>query len=100
MKKLLVTVALALTMALGSAAPAQAVPEYGRLYTDAHGWIVWANNDRYFPIRTRCHWTAGGYRWTTNWRIAPHGFKWTTSDAGSWGNRIPRNLSCSFVRAY
>jgi hypothetical protein len=126
MKKLLVTAILALTMTLGFAAPAQAekrilhdrmmwhaattkhvlhdrmtwhaTPMYGSRFTARHGWIVWADNGLRYPIRTRCHWTAGGYRWSTNWIIYPLGYKWTTSDAGSWGNRRPQGLSCSYVR--
>jgi hypothetical protein len=98
MRKLLATVVLALTLTLGFAAPAQAAPQYGYRFTARHGWIVWADNDRFFSIRTRCHWIAGGYRWTTNWVLAPGGFKWTTSDAGSWGDHRPRRLGCSFVR--
>jgi hypothetical protein len=79
---------------------AQAAPEYGYRWTSNHGWIVWADNDRYFPIRTRCHWYANGSRWTTNWYIRPFKTVWTTSDEGNWGNRRPQNLRCSFVRAY
>jgi hypothetical protein len=78
---------------------ADASPQYGSRWTASHGWIVWANNDRPFTIHTKCHWYAGGY-WHTSWYIHPYKTLWTTSDAGSWGNRRPQNLRCSYVRAY
>jgi hypothetical protein len=97
MRKLILGIVL-ITSLLALAPPAQAMPTYGQRFTATHGYIVWAKNDRYFTIRTRCHWTAGGYRWTTNWVLYPGAFKWTTSDAGNWGDRRPRNLGCNYVR--
>lgn len=78
---------------------ASASPQYGYRWTAAHGWVVWADNDRYYTIRTKCHWYAGGY-WHSSWYIRPFRTVWTTSDAGSWGNRKPQNLRCSYVRAW
>jgi hypothetical protein len=96
MKKVLVGLILALT--LGTAVPAQAVPRYGYRFTASHGYIVWNRNDYQGPVRARCHWNAGGSRWTTNWILSNGEFEWTTSDAGNWGNARPRNLACSYVR--
>lgn len=97
MKRLLVIFAVTAALVLGQAGTAVAVPRYGSRFTAAHGWIVWANNDRFYPIRTRCHWRAGAY-WHTSWRIRPGGYAWTTSDAGSWGDNRPIGLRCSYVR--
>ena len=99
MKRLLVSFAIIASLVFGQAGPAVAAPNYGYRFTARHGWIVWADNDRIFPIRTRCHWFAGSY-WHTRWLLMPNDYAWTTSDAGSWGDRRPRGLSCSYVRVY
>lgn len=94
-----VILVLSLTFGLAPGV-AQASPQYGYRWTARHGWIVWLDNDRYFAIRSTCHWYAGGTRWHFSHLIAPFAYRWTTSDAGSWGNNRPRNLSCSYVRAW
>ena len=98
MKKALIALALGLTLLIGSAAPAQATPRYGQRWTTRNGYIVWNRNDWQGPVRARCSWTAGGYRWTTNWILSNGEYEWTTSDAGNWGDRRPRNLRCNYVR--
>lgn len=100
MKKLLLVVGLVAILLFGVIAPAQASPMYGQRWTARNGWIVWADNDRYFPIRTNCHWWTGGTRWHISWRINPGGYRWAYSDAGNYGNRKPYNLSCSYRRTY
>jgi hypothetical protein len=97
MKKLLIGIVL-ITSLLVLAPPAQATPRYGYRYTAAHGYIVWNRNDYQGPVRARCSWYAQGTRWTTNWFLSSGEYKWTTSDAGNWGNRRPRNLRCNYVR--
>jgi hypothetical protein len=79
---------------------ANAAPQYGYRFTLTHGYIVWVTNDRYFPIQSTCHWWAGGNRWHFSHLIPAGAYRWTTSDAGSWGDNRPRNLSCSYVRAF
>jgi len=75
---------------------AHATPTYGKYQTSDHGWIVWGKNDQSSDIRATCHWTASGTRWV--WRVLiPAGrIRWTPSDAGNWGDRKPRNLTCSY----
>jgi hypothetical protein len=101
MRRLMLVLAVAALLLVGLVPSASAAPAFGSRWTARHGWIVWADNDRAYPIRTRCSWFAGGSRWTTNWRLAAYvGYSWTTSDAGNWGNRRPRNLHCSYRRTY
>ena len=103
MKQILVGVLLGLLLVallvIVRPGQAEASPQYGYKWTSNHGWIVWVDNDRYFPIRTTCHWFANGI-WHFTHRVPAFGYRWTTSDAGSWGNRRPQNLRCSYVRAY
>jgi hypothetical protein len=95
MKKLLAVAVVAVMLFIAS--PASAWPSYESDWNRRHGWIVKVHNDRNYWIRTRCRWWAGS-NWTWSVRLPPHYFKWTTSDAGGWGNRRPQNLHCSFVR--
>ena len=97
MKKLIVWAVL-LTSLFVLAPPAQATPRYGYRYTASHGYIVWNRNDYRGPVRARCSWYTSGGRWTTNWILSNGEYEWTTSDAGNWGNRRPRNLDCNYVR--
>ena len=96
MKKTLAVLVIALTLGVGL--PAEATPRYGYRYTASHGYIVWNRNDYQGPVRARCSWYASGSRWTTNWLLSSGEYEWTTSDAGNWGNRRPRNLHCNYVR--
>jgi hypothetical protein len=98
--KRFIIIGLVTTAVLMLRAPqASAYPAFGRDWNRRHGWIVWADNDRGYWIRTTCHWYAGRY-WTWRIKLPPHWYKWTTSDSGSWGNHKPVNLRCKYVRLY
>lgn len=96
MRKLLL-LALVVTMMFTLAPTAQAVVRYDSRFTSRNGWIVIVQNDSRWS-RVRCHWSASGTYWHTNWLMRPFERNWTTSDAGNWGDRRPRNLDCTFVR--
>jgi hypothetical protein len=98
MKRLIAVAAMTLAMWLpASLASANVNYTYDSRRTSRHGWIVEAHNYSYYhAIRTSCHWYASGSYWHVSWRLLPRAYKWTTSDAGSWGNRAPRNLSCTY----
>jgi hypothetical protein len=97
-RKLIVGLLAVVILMLG-APQASAMPTYGRDWTARNGWIVWAENDRGYWIKTTCHWWAGS-NWTWRIKLPPRDYQWTQSDAGSWGNRKPQNLRCSYTRLY
>lgn len=96
MRRVLLIGALVLALLVAFVPSAQAAPRYGQRWTSRNGWIVYVRGD-WAPSRVRCSWWAGG-RWTTNWYVPAYDYKWTTSDAGNYGNRRPQNLRCTYVR--
>jgi hypothetical protein len=99
MKRLITVVAMALAIWLpASLASANVNYTYDSRWTTRHGWIVETHNYSYSrAIRMRCHWYAGGSSWHVSWRLYPRTNKWTTSDAGSWGDQKPQNLACTYA---
>jgi hypothetical protein len=98
MRRIIAAVAIVAALTLTMAPAAQAAPTYGRRFTAAHGYIVWTEGDARWS-RVHCTWYAGNRSWRLSWLLAPHQYKWTTSDAGGWGDYSPRQLDCTYRRA-
>jgi len=88
---------LAVSLSFGMMSASAYPVHYGSQDTAAHGWIVFVHNDRAATVHAVCHWNADGSRWTWKPNVGPDRRVWTTSDAGSWGNHMPRNLVCTYT---
>jgi hypothetical protein len=98
MRRIIAAVAIVAALTLTMTPAAQAAPTFGRRFTAAHGYTVWVRGD-FAWSRVHCTWYAGSRSWSLNTLLAPHAYKWTTSDAGSWGDYSPRQLDCTYRRA-
>lgn len=98
MRKIIAAVGVVAALTLTVAPAAQAAPTFGQRHTLAHGYIVWTEGDARWS-RVHCTWYAGNTSWHLNTLLAPHAYKWTTSDAGGWGDNRPSQLDCTYRRA-
>jgi hypothetical protein len=90
-------VAAVMVTVLGVAGVASAAPTYGSKHTYYNGYIVWVRGDSH-PSHVNCHWTAGNSSWHFSYNLRPYQYRWTTSDAGSYGDFRPQGLSCTYYR--